>query len=181
MLAPLLKRADDHGRTLVVATGETATSISVVEAGTVLMERFLDWGLCQVGADVAAELELSPPQATELLLAAGNTEPGEASPSMPLPAVLQDILASAFHRVLQESVGCLGYCSSFLQSRPTESVVVTGSIALPGLRAALRKGLGVEPTGLADLIGYVADIDRSRLERHGVAVAGALIGGEAYP
>jgi Tfp pilus assembly PilM family ATPase len=128
VLAPRIDAASLEARHLLVATGEEATSVSVVQHGAVLLERILPWGITPLVDRLHTELNLPKDQCRALLGGDGPAEPGEAAADLALEGTLQEILGPAFSSLAGETAGCLGYCDSFLHHEPVASVVLCGPL-----------------------------------------------------
>jgi Tfp pilus assembly PilM family ATPase len=144
VLAPCVDEATRAARHLLLATGEQATSISVVQDGAVLLERILPWGTVTLVDRLRQELNLPETQCRALLEVDGPrreaTEPAAAD-GRPLASAMQEILGPTFRWLAHETAGCVGYCDSFLNHEPAISVVVSGPL---GHQRMLREVLGRE-------------------------------------
>ncbi|MFH1142916.1 MAG: hypothetical protein V1774_00045 [Candidatus Eisenbacteria bacterium] len=67
-LAASLGASEAKPRRLAICSGDEATSVAVIEQGTVLLERILPWGLQRLAESLAAELSLPIEQSRELLV-----------------------------------------------------------------------------------------------------------------
>ena len=139
-LAPRVK-GDREASHLVINAGEAASSIAVVQGGTVLLERILPWGMQSLLMHMQAELDLSEQQARALIgQPAGAGSPGERT--------LYSILLSPFQELAQEAASCLGYCDSYLQHRAAASCALVGTLgAQPALRSVIEDRLGLPVIG----------------------------------
>lgn len=140
VLAPGL-RTVVRDRRLVIATGEDATSVSVVEGGDVLLERILAWGRTTLLRRLEADLELEPAHARALL------DRGKAGASLDAdsPAgAMREILAPAFRELTGEAAACLSYCGSVFRHAPDGRALVVGTLAgNDPLREAVETELGL--------------------------------------
>jgi Tfp pilus assembly PilM family ATPase len=147
VLAPRIGGAAAGGRHVLLATGEQATSISVVQDGAVLLERILPWGTMTLVERLHEELDLPDEQCRALLGVDGPRRGAPGAPAAPaaggrpLAGAMQQILGPAFRSLAQEAAGCVGYCDSFLNHEPMASVVIAGPL---GHEAMLREILGRE-------------------------------------
>lgn len=146
VLAPRIQ-GDPEARHLVVNAGEIASSIAVVQSGAVLLERILPWGLQSLLMHIRAELDLTEPQARQLM----DDFAAQSSPRENLHRTLESILLSPFQELGQEAASCLGYCDSSLQHRVAASCVVLGTLAgQPTLRSVIEDRLGLPVVGADD-------------------------------
>jgi len=149
-LAPAIEGASRDLRHLVVATSADSISISVAQAGNVLLERIVAWGADRLVAVLKSELDLEEPRC-RALLARWDESQDRAAPSerpadldVDFQATVMELLSPVFHELISEAVGCLGYCGSFLRHAPTAAAVVTGPLAGNALlRSSLEAELGV--------------------------------------
>ncbi len=149
-LAPWIGRKTPEERHLLIATGEEASAVAVVQYGQVLLERFLPWGLRDLCTRLQGELGLSPTQCRALLAppqlgmaaeardaapAAGADACGEPG-ATPLEEALSEILGPSFQQLSREAAGCLAYCDAFLQHEAAADLLLVGPLA--GHRALRR-------------------------------------------
>ncbi len=140
-LAAALSQPAPAERHVVVFPAHEATSISVVEAGHVLLERILPWSVRGLVGHMHAELDLEVEQCRRLLLqdstpagAMGDPFPtGAGNARGSLEAALREILGPFFQDLSREVAGCLGYSDSFLRRARIAGVVLTGPMAGNGL------------------------------------------------
>lgn len=138
-LAPWLAGPIAETRRLLVTTGEEATSIAVVQLGTVLLERILPWGSRAWIARLQAELDLSEPRCRALL---EQPEP---------PPAVGEILGPLCEEMAREADGCLAYCDSYLVAAPPASLVLLGTLAdHRPLSRFLEKALQIPVRGAAE-------------------------------
>ncbi|MBM3317387.1 MAG: hypothetical protein FJY75_06000 [Candidatus Eisenbacteria bacterium] len=131
-LAPWLRTAVADIRRLVIVAAEEATSIAVVQLGTVLLERILPWGSRAWTDRLRSELDLDERHCLALL---EQPDP---------PAAVGDILGPLCEELAREADGCLAYCDSYLVARPPASVLLLGTLAgCAPLRAFLERALQV--------------------------------------
>jgi len=136
-LAAALARSDPGERYVVVFPAHEATSISVVEAGHVLLERILPWSVRGLVGHMHSELDLEEEQCRRLLfqesaLAGAAIEPLAAeAPSTrgSLEGALREILGPFFQDLSREVAGCVGYSDSFLRRAQIAGIVLTGPMA----------------------------------------------------
>jgi Tfp pilus assembly PilM family ATPase len=144
-VAPHLAQRSPGARQLLIATAECATSVSVVQDGQVLLERFLTWSVERLLQRLRGELELPEEQCRTLLT--GDARRGARTDAVPevegaLEAALEEILGPSFQELADETAGCVGYCDSFLQHQEISGVVLTGPMASSShLRQSLRRSL----------------------------------------
>lgn len=146
-LAPLAE-----ARTLVVAGGARTTSIAVIEARGVLLERMLDWGTSHLVRRVASRLELDEPHVEELL-----GRPAEGRP-VGVDPVVKEILHPALDELVRECAAALDYCNAFLAHGPVTRTLVAGAASglvdvAETLRGAFPADVVVDDTGLPSRYG----------------------------
>jgi len=153
-LAPHVAGAGPGVRHLLIATGEEATSVSVVENGTVLLERMLSWGFDGLRNRLRGVLELDDNQSRFLLAAGSRAIDGEEGdgeeidPEGTMKSALRQVLEPDFQVLAREASGCLGYANSFFRSAGTEAAVLAGALAEnDDLRRFLERGLGMPVLG----------------------------------
>jgi len=165
-LAPLAET-----RTLVVAGGARTTSIAVVEAGGVLLERMLDWGARDLVRRVASRLELDEVQVAELLARDAAARPVGVDP------VVKEILHPVLDELVRECAAALDYCNAFLATGRVDRALVAGAASgLDDVAGVLRGAFPVEV--VVDRPGLPA---RYGLAGRAVGVGGRLLepGGRA--
>ncbi|MBN1826699.1 MAG: hypothetical protein JW958_10560 [Candidatus Eisenbacteria bacterium] len=153
-LAPHVDGAASGVRHLLIATGEEATSVSVVENGHVLLERMLPWGFRSLVERLRGELELDDAQ-SRLLLTAGpgpiagqDDDEEDAGPDGAMKGALRQVLEPEYQELAQEASGCLGYANSFFRPAGTAAAILTGPLAESApLRLFLEEGLGMPVLG----------------------------------
>lgn len=128
VLAPRVGTVDGAMRHLLVATGEEATSVSVVQHGAVLLERVLPWGVEALVQRLHAELDLPIEQCRALLDADLRAAPAGGSDDPALDGTLHGILGPIHRAFAGEMRGCLGYCDSFLHHEPVAAVILCGPL-----------------------------------------------------
>ncbi len=163
-LAAALAKGGADERHLVLLPTEEATSVAIVEGGSVLLERILPWSVQGIVGHMRSELDLREDQCRKLLSqeadpGAALIEPaavGMASGGLgSLEGALREILGPFLQELAREALGCVGYSDSFLRRRRVSGVVLTGPMAG---NALLREYIGkaselpfVELEGLAGL------------------------------
>ncbi len=178
-LAPWIARAAPDARHLLIITGEGATSISVVQAGQVLLERLLPWSLQRLIQRLRSELDLTEPQCRGLLLKNEKLPSGasmpDISPGGSLAHALRDILGPSFQELTREASGCMGYCNSFLQHHTVSSILIGGLMAchLP-LAEYLKRELELPVQGIGDFIRLPDWGDSGSASTYATAVCCAL-------
>ncbi|MCK4305113.1 MAG: hypothetical protein KAY24_12820, partial [Candidatus Eisenbacteria sp.] len=102
VLAPTVAQSDPQSRHLLIATGEDATSVSVVEGGYVLLERILSWSLGSLIRHLQAELDLEEGQCRSLLTRTPLAETPDVqeeavgTSERSLESTLQEVLGPSF-------------------------------------------------------------------------------------
>jgi Tfp pilus assembly PilM family ATPase len=177
VLAPQVCADAIRGRHLLVATGEEATSISVVQEGAVLLERMSPWGTAQLIEQLRDELGLSAGQCRSLLTPDRPEAAGDGTPSgdPSLQSAMQEILGPIFQSLAQETAGCLGYCDAFLNHEPPVSVIVSGALGRhPLLREALGRDLELPLCGALECLPGTGFGSPDEVCTYAAAIGGAL-------
>lgn len=151
-------------RHVVLATSETATSLSVVEAGCPLIERILPWGRRPLVERIGRALGLSDERAGRILRDTSTLGGADAA--------VQDILMPAFQELAKELATSVGYSTSFLTNRPAASILVGGSVApLAALADAFAPVLALPVRDLGPTLD-TEDIDQQWLTARAAATGG---------
>ncbi len=133
-LAAAMARAEWTERHLVVFPSEEATSVSVVQGGHVLLERFLPWSVRGLVAHMRGELDLEEEQCRRLLsqepeIETGGRDAGAAGSLDSLASALREILGPFFQDLAREVASCVGYSDSFLLRTKIAGIVLAGPMA----------------------------------------------------
>lgn len=187
VLAPRVAVAEPDARQLLIATGEGATSVSVIEGGHVLLERILPWSLQRLVQRLQAELDLAEVQCRALLMPGRRPQRADASDALaddasagPLESTLRAILDPSFQELTRETTGCVGYCNSVFQPKEISSVVLVGPLAGHGpLREFLARGLELPVLGASAVVGVLGWEKLSDAAEYATAACCALWSGEA--
>ena len=178
VLAPHVGGAEVAARHLLLATGEQATSISVVQDGAVLLERILPWGTATLVERLHEELNLPEAQCRALLEVDGprrETAETPADDGRPLASAMQEILGPTFRWLAHETAGCVGYCDSFLNHEPAVSVVVSGPLGHQRiLREVLARELELPVCGALECLDLPGRSPHEDASTYAAAIGGAL-------
>jgi len=179
VLAPRVGASEGGARCLLVATGEEATSVSVVQHGAVLLERLLPWGVQALVQRLHTELNLPLEQCRALL----DADPAAASSGgddLALDGTLHGILGPIHRAFASEMRGCLGYCDSFLHHEPVAAVILCGP--LQGNRfldEVLARELELPVVRAAQGLDLPASAQHPEAGLYATAICGALLPEEA--
>ncbi len=122
-------------RHVVIMSSQMATSVSIMQNGHVLLERFLSWSLKDLFSRLRDELDLSHAQC-EMLLAGdfrtsqpevSNEDEPESGPG--LDNSINEILATNLQELAHEAAQCISFCNSQLVSHVVSRVLLCGLIA----------------------------------------------------
>ncbi len=148
-VAPRIHAAEPGARYLLITTAESATSVSVVQDGAVLIERILPWSVRALVERLERELELPEAQCRALLMEPSQEgsppeQTAEPQAEEPIAGVLRQILGPLYQELAQEADGCMGYCNSFLRHQAVAATVLAGPLTgHRPLREMLQKALGL--------------------------------------
>lgn len=180
----LATRMRDRGsgrRHVLVAVGEGASSVSVVQDGFVLVERILPGGVEAMVSLLRSQLRLSEEQCWGLLSPASRAKHGmdmsarSGDASAALRSALVEILGPAYRALAQEAAGCTGYCDSFLKPKPPSSIVLVGLLSGDGtLRGVLSQSLDAAVMGAAEALDLPDWEERGAPDTFAPAAACAL-------
>lgn len=176
VIAPRFGTVDGGARRLLVATGEEATSISVVQHGAVLLERLLPWGVEALVQRLHVELDLPVEQCRALLEADLPAAPARGASDPALDGTLHGILGPIHQAFAGEMRGCLGYCDSFLHHEPAAAVVLCGP--LQGgrfLREVLERELSLPVIPATQLLDLPGADPHPEAGVYAAAICGALL------
>jgi Tfp pilus assembly PilM family ATPase len=165
-LAPWIGRDDPERRYLVYATGEVTTSIVVTQAGVVLLERVLPWGVANLAARLHEELGLDLARARRLLQRPGDTS-------------LRRVLGAPIQLLVRQTGGCIGYCDSFYRPAEVAAAVIVGPLATADLLGPVVAGtLGIPVLSPENALAPDLMVAGEQAAAYAVPIACALWPGE---
>ena len=184
-----LTEANAMENVLTINFGRAKSYLTVYTAGTIALDREVNFGEDELASKVAASLEMSLGEATELLYRYGVGRVGAAEVSgLPdeIASTITQIVRNRFLGLVAEVEKAMMYTASQLRGAGIDGVYLLGSVARwPGSEALLKELLAIPVEVLDPFSAFIARSDAAVLENldpiAGIALATgcALRGGEA--
>ena len=184
-----LTEANAMENVLTINFGRAKSYLTVYTAGTIALDREVNFGEDELASKVAASLEMPLGEATELLYRYGVGRVGAAKVSgLPdeIAATITQIVSNRFLGLVAEVEKAMMYTASQLRGAGIDGVYLLGSVARwPGSEALLKELLAIPVEVLDPFSAFIARSDAAVLANldpiAGIALATgcALRGGEA--